>query len=187
MSGFKNSNGLTIIFAMIKVIQKHKQYLSDIDGAIGDGDHGINMSKGFSMCVDELCLQPGNFSYGLKILSRILINEIGGSMGPLYGVFFKAMARICGDIEVIDAGLFGKMLKAGEKSIQEIGNAEVGDKTLIDVLSPASDTFLHVLDEGKSFTEALLEMKLAAVRGRDSTINMIARMGRSSRLGERSR
>jgi dihydroxyacetone kinase-like protein len=86
---------------LIKAIQDNKQYLSDIDGLIGDGDHGINMNKGFTLCQEELRQAPGDLAHGLKTLSQVLMTQIGGSMGPLYGMFFKAMARACKDKEVV--------------------------------------------------------------------------------------
>lgn len=187
MEYFSNSDGGIIVYNMIKVIQDNKQYLSDIDGLIGDGDHGINMNKGFTMCRDELDKNSGNLSQNLKVLSRILMADIGGSMGPLYGMFFKALAKGCSEKDSIDAGLFSEMLSAGEKAIKDIGNAEVGDKTLLDCLVPAVDAFRKSLDHGKSFIEALEALKKAAEEGRDSTKDMVAKVGRSSRLGERSR
>jgi phosphoenolpyruvate---glycerone phosphotransferase subunit DhaL len=187
MGGFKNDNGMVIMRALITAIQEKRQYLSDIDGAIGDGDHGINMSKGFTMCQEELQKKPGNLTHGLKTLSRILLSEIGGSMGPLYGVFFKAMAKVSGDNEIIDAMVFGEMLNEGKDRIIEIGGAQVGDKTLIDVLAPAVDAYMKKLLEGEVFKDALVALMQAAEKGRDSTVNMVAKMGRSSRLGERSR
>ena len=142
---------------MIKVIQENKQYLSDIDGAIGDGDHGINMNKGFTLCGKELEQNPGDLTHSLKILSRVLMNNIGGSMGPLYGAFFRAMARVCSGKEVLDAVVFGEMLKNAEVAVREIGNADVGDKTLLDTLVSAVKAFNEGIEEGKSFGSALNE------------------------------
>jgi dihydroxyacetone kinase-like protein len=184
---FTNKEGGKIVSDLIKTIQANKNYLSDLDGAIGDGDHGINMNKGFTRCEQELNRNPGDLAYSLKMLSQILMREIGGSMGPLYGMFFEGMASECVDQEVVDAKTFGKMLMKGEALIKEIGNAEVGDKTLLDTLVPAVQSYTEQIEMGKGFNEGLAEMKKAAVRGRDSTKEMIARVGRASRLGERSR
>jgi len=187
MKGFTNQSGSRVVHDMIKTVQQNKQYLSDVDGAIGDGDHGINMSKGFTLCEKELEQNPGDLSYSLKTLSTILMRDIGGSMGPLYGMMFKSMARVCNGKEMIDAEVFSEMLKAAETAVIEMGNAEVGDKTLLDSLVPAVRMFSESADEGKGFAQALDLMKGAAVAGRDSTIEMIANVGRASRLGERSR
>lgn len=187
MESFANREGAGIVYDMIKAIQVNKQYLSDIDGAIGDGDHGINMNKGFTLCETEIIKSPGDLSYSLKVLSRVLMADIGGSMGPLYGVFFRTMASMCSGKEIIDGMLFGEMLAAGGNAIREIGSAEVGDKTLLDSLVPAEKAFNESIKAGKSFADALMDMKTAAVEGRDSTKDMVARVGRASRLGERSK
>lgn len=184
---FMNEDGSKIVFDLIKNIQESKHYLSEIDGVIGDGDHGINMNKGFSICEKKLDEDKDNFTSSMETLSTVLMTEIGGSMGPLYGVFFMAMAEASKDREIIDANLFGNMLKDAQNSISEIGNAKVGDKTLMDTLVPAVNSFLEQVNRGESFISALNEMELAAVKGKESTKDMVAKVGRSSRLGERSR
>ena len=187
MNFFTNEDGSKIVYDMIKAIQKNKQYLSDIDGAIGDGDHGINMSKGFTLCEKELEERPGNLTYSLKVLSRVLMSDIGGSMGPLYGMFFRSMAKVSESKEVIDIETFGEMLAAAEEGVRKIGNAEAGDKTLLDTLVPAVKAYAGAVSEGKSFIQSLEAMTGEAIKGRDSTKDMIAKVGRASRLGERSR
>lgn len=184
---FLNSEGSNIVFGLIKVIQNNKQYLSDIDGAIGDGDHGINMNKGFTLCGQELEKNPGDLAHCLKILSKVLVQDIGGSMGPLYGMLFRSMADVCKDKEIIDAKVFGEMLRASEASVREIGVAEVGDKTMLDTLVPAVKAFNDSIEDSKGFKGSLEIMEEAAKKGRDSTKDMIAKVGRASRLGERSR
>jgi dihydroxyacetone kinase-like protein len=187
MQSFANSEGSRMVHNMIKVIQSNKQYLSDIDGAIGDGDHGINMNKGFTMCEKELEKTPGDLTHSLKVLSKVLMTDIGGSMGPLYGMFFRAMAKATESKAAIDREVLGEMLMAAEEGVRNIGNAEVGDKTLLDSLVPAVEAYRQAAADGKSFSECAEEMKSAAIKGRDSTKDMIARVGRASRLGERSR
>ncbi len=93
MSTFSNKEGALVVDRMISVIQENKQYLSDIDGAIADGDHGINMNKGFSMTREALDKDPGDLSHGLLTLAKVLMMRIGGSMGPLYGKTFKTMGK----------------------------------------------------------------------------------------------
>jgi phosphoenolpyruvate---glycerone phosphotransferase subunit DhaL len=187
MEHFTNLNGAMIVTGLVRMIQEHKQYLSDIDGAIGDGDHGINMNKGFTDCGKELAGNPGDLTYSFKVLARILMENIGGSMGPLYGMFFKAMAGVSAGNEEIDAVLFGEMLKAAEARVREIGGAAPGDKTLLDTLVPAVAAYQRAITDGQSFAEALDRMKEAAEQGRDSTKDLVAKVGRASRLGERSR
>jgi len=187
MSTFKNSEGAVIIDRMIVAIQENKQYLSDIDGLIGDGDHGVNMNKGFSMCREELDNTPGDLAHSAHSLSKILIMKIGGSMGPLYGKMFRGFARELRDKEEIDIHAMAAALDAMLSSVQSISAAKPGDKTLIDTLSPAVAAFNTAASEGKEFELALDEMKSAAKAGRDSTKDMVAQLGRASRLGERSR
>ena len=187
MQTFTNEAGSVIIDKLILTIQENKQYLSDIDGLIGDGDHGINMNKGFTMCREELDKNPGDFAYGLKVLAKILMMKIGGSMGPLYGKFFKAIGVALEGKEEIGIVEMGEALKAAVDAIASISPAKVGDKTLIDTLVPALAAYEKAQTLNKSFSEALEAMKAAAIEGRDSTKDMVAQLGRASRLGERSR
>ncbi|MDP1991853.1 MAG: dihydroxyacetone kinase subunit DhaL [Syntrophales bacterium] len=187
MEQFSNQHGIRIVFDLIATIQKNKQYLSDIDGAIGDGDHGINMNKGFTLCRDELLADPGNLTHGFKTLSKILMMKIGGSMGPLYGTFFKSLAAASDGVEAIDTVVFGKMLSSGREGIEKISDAKPGDKTLMDVLLPAEAAYRAAAQAGEPFQVCLERIVEAATQGRDSTKDMAARLGRSSRLGERSR
>lgn len=187
MEQFANRDGIRIVFDLIRAIQENKQYLSDIDGAIGDGDHGINMNKGFTLCRDELLANPGNLTHGLKTLSKILVMKIGGSMGPLYGTFFKSLAAACDGVDAIDMAVFGRMLSSGREGIQKISDAKPGDKTLMDVLLPAEAAYQAAAQTGEPFRVCLDKMVEAARQGRDATKDMVAKLGRSSRLGERSR
>lgn len=184
---FSNQEGNKIVYNLIKIIQENKQYLSDIDGAIGDGDHGINMNKGFTMCSEKLKDKSGDLTHCLKVLSQVLVEDIGGSMGPLYGEFFEAMADACNGKDIINAQIFGEMIKAGETAVFDMGGAKVGDKTLMDTIVPAVKTFNDDIKKGDSFEKAIFDMKEAAVKGRDSTKDMVAKLGRASRLGERSK
>lgn len=187
MSSFKNSDGSVIVDRMIQVIQDNKQYLSDIDGKIADGDHGVNMNKGFTLTREALDKDPGDFSHGLLTLAKVLMMRIGGSMGPLYGKVFKTMGKTFSGREEIDAPLFGEALKGVKAGMESLSPAKVGDKTLVDALYPAINAFTEAMDSGGSFGGALLVMKSAAEKGRDATEDMVAKIGRSSRLGERSR
>lgn len=187
MEGFSAREGSRIVTDLIKVIQDNKQYLSDLDGKIGDGDHGINMSKGAGLCAEELEKNPGDISHSLKTMSRTLMMGIGGAMGPLYGQFFRGMARACRGKEHISANDFGEMLKGAENAIRSISEAEVRDKTMMDTLVPATAAYLESQGQGKSLIESLEAMRDAARKGRDSTKDIVAKVGRSSRLGERSK
>lgn len=183
----KNMHGRPVADALIHIIQTNKDYLSEIDGKIGDGDHGINMNKGFTMCRDNLEGQNPTISEAFSVISTTLMEDIGGSMGPLYGVMFESMADVCDGQEDITAELFGEMLTSAVEGVQDIGNAKKGDKTLMDTLFPACEAFSDGLDKGKDFAACLDDMKQAAEAGWKSTENLVARLGRASRLGERSR
>ena len=186
MSGFLNKDGRVIVEKLIATIQANKEYLSDIDGLIGVGDHGINMNKGFTMCQERL--EDGmNMSEALKTLGRVLMMEIGGSMGPLYGTLFSKMARASKGEEMITREVYGRMLSDAVAGISELGNAKVGDKTLMDVLIPADEAYKKALAADKDFAGCLEDMKKAADEGWRSTKDLVAKIGRASRLGERSR
>ncbi len=187
MESFTNQQGVVIVDAIIKVIQENAKYLSEIDGAIGDGDHGINMNKAVTQAEARLAGNTVDMTTGLKALSDIMMDDIGGSMGPLYGTFFRQMFRIIRNREEIDAETFTEMLSRALASIKDIGSAKVGDKTLLDTLEPAVLAFEAKRNAGEGFVSALTAMKTAAENGRDSTVDMVAKVGRSSRLGERSR
>jgi len=183
---FTNKEGRIIVEKLIETIRENKAYLSEVDGAIGDGDHGINMAKGFSLTSERLAEEMG-LSEGLKTLGRTLVMEIGGAMGPLYGSFFKALAAACKDKEQIDAQVFARMIEAGYTAVIELGQAQVGDKTLVDTLHPALVAYKNALGEGARFEDALQRMAQAAEQGKESTKNLVAKVGRASRLGERSK
>ena len=183
---FANAEGRAVVDRLIAVIREHKAYLSEIDGKIGDGDHGINMDKGFQLTATRL--EEGmSMSEALRVLGRTLLLEIGGSMGPLYGQFFKAMAAASKDAEQVDASVVLAMLEAAYAAIRELGDAKPGDKTLVDTLDPAVSALAAAVDRGGGFAEALDAMEAAAETGWKSTEDLVARVGRSSRLGERSR
>ena len=187
MQKFANAQGAAVIDAVIKVIQDNTAYLSKIDGAIGDGDHGVNMNKGVSLAKERMAGQSVDLTNGFKMVSDIMMNEIGGSMGPLYGSFFRQMFRVVKDKEFIDGWVFKEMLAKALIAIKDLGGAKVGDKTLLDTLEPAIAAFSEEFEKEQNFISALDAMKIAAEKGKDSTIDLVAKVGRSSRLGERSR
>lgn len=201
MDTFDNRSGKRILTGMVRMIQENKEYLGDVDGLIGDGDHGMNMNKGFTLFQERYREQDYSFTEGLEYLGGVLFNEIGGSMGPIYGTLLSAMADAAGEADagknpILDAGsgeyridleCFSRMLSKGMEELFDIIDARTGDKTLVDTLYPAVESLRSSVKGNLSFREALGLMKRAAELGRDSTVEMIARYGRSSRLGERSR
>lgn len=187
MKTFKNANGNPVLMKMVKAIHENKDYLGEVDGLIGDGDHGMNMNKGFMMFGDEFGDQKFTFADGLDNLGNILFSKIGGSMGPIYGTIFMDAAEQGMELEDITVKDLADMLGAGLAGLQEIVEAQVGDKTLVDTLAPAVDVLKKTAEEGTDFPQALEDMKAAAKKGMESTKDMVAKFGRSSRLGERSR
>lgn len=187
MSETISLNDGKIVHELAAVIKENKDYLSTIDGKIGDGDHGINMNKGFELCRAQLEGGSYDLKSSFEILSQVLMTKIGGSMGPIYGMFFSGFAEGLCDQEELSKEVVLKMLKAGMDNLMEISEAKPGDKTLMDSLVPAVEAFSEAVERGDSFRTALMQMALAADEGSKSTEDMIARIGRSSRLGERSR
>lgn len=188
MDAFDSMQGKQVVLDLSRAIQSNAAYLSEIDGAIGDGDHGINMNKGFTLVQQQLEGHESlDLASALDLVGTTLFTEIGGAMGPLYGSLFMDMAEPARGKSEIDRETFGAMLTAGLQSVQVLGEAKVGDKTLIDTLVPACDVYHAAVAEGASFEEALAKMAAAAEAGKESTRDLVAKVGRSSRLGERSR
>src|SRR6266436_6263535 len=187
MANFQNSQGRKVVLAQIQTMLDNKGYLSEVDGKIGDGDHGINMAKGFMLIRDRLGHKEVSLSDGLGLIGKTLMTEIGGSMGPIYGTFFIQMSLKAKGKPETDAKLFGEMLKAARDGLYDLGGAKVGDKTLMDAVIPAQEAYQKAVDEGASLQEALGKMADAAEKGKDSTVDLVAKIGRSARLGERSR
>ncbi|OJT25387.1 dihydroxyacetone kinase subunit L [Pseudomonas sp. FSL W5-0203] len=183
---FSTHEGSAIVADLVSVIVANREYLSEVDGAIGDGDHGINMAKGFAHCGRTIEGRQLTLAEALDELTLSLMEGIGGSMGPLYGSLFIGMADEVRGSEDIDVATFARLLRGGLTSLQDITEAGVGDKCLMDTLIPAVEAFERAQASGRSFSDALDAMKTAASQGRDSTKDLVAKIGRASRLGERS-
>ena len=184
----QNNQSIGIVFALVDTIKSNKEYLGEIDGAIGDGDHGINMAKGFTMAGDRFRSEKiTSLGQGLSTLGDVLLMDIGGSMGPLYGTFFGEMGEVCSEHEIIDCKIFADMITAGYTGILSLSKAKLGDKSLIDCLTPAREAYINAMNNGGNFACCLNDMKAAAYIGWQSTKDMVAKIGRASRLGERSR
>ena len=184
MQAFKNAEGKSILLRMVQVIQENKVYLGQIDGVIGDGDHGANMNKGFTMFLNQYKDVDYSFTEGLGM---VLLNGIGGSMGPIYGTIFMAMSEAADGKDVIGLSELSQMLKAAEEELFTIVDARKGDKTLVDSLSPAIDAVQQAAAAEVDFRSALDAMCAASGQGKERTRDLTARYGRASRLGERSR
>lgn len=184
---FSNQEGSQIVDRIIATIQRNKEYLSEVDSHGGDGDHGINMNKGFTFARQELDELPSyTMSDGLKVISHVLVNKIGGSMGPLYGSFFRGLSVASRKSETITNELMLEMLKKAYKNLSDLTDAKVGDKSLIDVLAPTVETYEKTLNAGGSFNECLSQSLTAAQSGLEVTKEIPAKIGRASRIGDRS-
>ena len=171
-----------------RVIIANKDALSELDSASGDADHGSNMERGMMALLADLnggdvSERPADF---LKQVGMTLVNKVGGSSGALYGTIFLRMARSAGGAGALDGGGFAKAMRAGLDGLVERGKVKAGDKTMYDALAPAVDTLDRALAERRGFGEALQAALAAAEAGRDATIRMAARRGKSSYLGEKS-
>ncbi len=170
-----------------KSLEENKEVLNELDAAIGDAEHGINMDRGFQKVITQLPSSEGkDIEYILKSAGTSLISSVGGASGPLFGSFFlKAAAAAPGKLELDEDELLA-VLKAGLKGVIDRGKAQQGDKTMIDALIPSVDTFESLILKGNSMAEALEQAVTAAEKGMEDTISMVARRGRASYLGERS-
>ncbi len=168
-------------------IAENKRYLTDLDSAIGDADHGINLDRGMQAVLGKLeGVSGSDVGAVLKTTGMTLVSTVGGASGPLYGTFFLQMGTATAGKEAIEPGDWAAALDAGIKGIQRLGKAEPGDKTMLDALLPARDAYNEALAAGKPLHEALELSVAAAEAGMIATIPLVARKGRASYLGERS-
>lgn len=173
--------------AFAAVIEQNKDYLTELDAAIGDADHGINMDRGFKKVMSQLpSVADKDIGSILKTVSMTLISSIGGASGPLYGtLFLRASTVVAGKQNLTDEDMVA-LLQAGLDGVIQRGKTQLGDKTMVDVLSPAVATFQEAVGKGKSMLEAMQQAVAAAEQGLKDTVPMLARKGRASYLGERS-
>ena len=182
---------LTLLIGWVRefarVVGENARLLTDLDAAIGDADHGINMDRGMTAVVAALDeAAPADMSALCKQVGMTLVKSIGGASGPLYGTFFLRMATAMGSVDSVDAPDFAKALRAGVEGVVQRGRAEAGDKTMFDSLAPALDALDAALASGSGLAAALADATIAAEKGRDATEPMVARKGRASYLGQRS-
>lgn len=168
-------------------IEKDKLYLSELDAAIGDGDHGLNMSKGFKAVAEKVKDLPeddlGNI---LKNCGMALVNNVGGASGPLYGTAFIKASAVVKNKSSMDINDFIEVLQNSLDGIKIRGKSIEGEKTMIDALSPAIEAGKKALKENKCPKDILIEVRNAAKNGMENTKNIIATKGRASYLDERS-
>ena len=169
------------------VMRAERDHLIQLDAAIGDGDHGTNMVRGFEAVVQALDADGGAPPGKLLILAgRTLVSTVGGASGPLWGSALRSGGRVLGDQTTFDGAQLVEVLAAALASIKDLGTAAVGDKTMVDALEPAINALRARLIEGAQLDRALEDAAAAAEAGMLSTIPLQARKGRASYLGERS-
>ena len=168
-------------------MREEKDHLVQLDAAIGDGDHGTNMTRGFEAVVQALQADTGSSPGKLLILAgRTLVGTVGGASGPLWGSALRSGGRVLGDQTTFDGRELTEVLAAALASIKDLGTASVGDKTMVDALEPAVETLRARLSAGALVVDALDGAVEAAEVGMRATIPLQARKGRASYLGERS-
>lgn len=173
--------------ALQKVYAENKQMLTELDAAIGDADHGINMDRGFTAVKAELGPNvPGDLHSILQAAATALIRTVGGAAGPLYGTFFLRASTAASGKTELDAADVVALFQAGIEGVQQRGRAVAGDKTMVDALLPALAAMRKSLEGGAGLAKVLEEGATAAEAGMRATIPMQARKGRASYLGERS-
>jgi dihydroxyacetone kinase-like protein len=169
------------------VIAGQREYLTRLDTAVGDADHGTNMDRGMRAAVERVdAVEGDDISAALKGVGMALVSKVGGAAGPLYGTMFLQMANAAGDGSEVDLAGWTRMLEAGLKGVQMRGKAEPGDKTMVDALAPAVEALEHAQQDGAELPDALERSAQAAREGMEKTVPMVARKGRASYLGDRS-
>ena len=169
------------------LIATHRSELTDLDSAIGDADHGINMDRGMQAVRAKLDSEPRtNLDELFKLVGMTLVSSVGGASGPLYGTFFLRFGAACGPRETVSTSDLVKAFRAGVEGLVAHGRPELGDKTMFDSLHPALAALDADISAGMPARDAFASAWHAAQRGRDATIPMVARKGRASYLGERS-
>ena len=169
------------------LVAENKDYLTQLDAAIGDADHGANMDRGFKAVLAKKSEMAGkDITTVLKTVAMTLLSTVGGASGPLYGTFFLQSAQAAGSKSDITPEEFGVLLEKALAGILQRGKAVTGDKTMVDALQPAVDVYRATLKSGKPFAEAVIAASNAAEKGMESTVPLLAKKGRASYLGERS-
>ena len=176
-----------IVEGMAKKIEAEKDYLTQLDNEIGDGDHGINLARGFEAVEKKLpSLAGGDIGALLKGVGMQLVSTVGGASGPLYGTAFMKAGMACKGLTELDGPAFVKAMEAAVDGIKMRGKATEGEKTMLDALCPALKVMQDEVAAGKSLKEALQDAAAAAEKGVEYTKTIIATKGRASYLGERS-
>lgn len=172
---------------MHRLVEENKDYLTNLDAAIGDADHGVNLSRGFAAVTAALDKRPfGSPGDVLVTSGSTLISTVGGASGPLYGSALRRAGKALGDDPEVSNERLGEALQAGLAAIQKLGAASIGDKTMVDAFGPAADAFVAAVTDGGDLHAAAKRAATAADEGAIATIPIQASKGRASYLGPRS-
>ena len=178
---------IDIIFKMADKMEEEKDFLTELDNAIADGDHGINMAKGFSAVKNKLeGVKDSNIGDVLKTTGMTVVSAVGGSAGPLYGTAFMKAGMAIGNKTEMDINDFLACLKVGIEGVMMRGRAQRGEKTMLDSMIPALETMEKAVAEGKLPKEVLEAGVKSAMEGVEYTKTIAATKGRASYIGERS-
>lgn len=178
---------LAWIQRIVELIRQNRDYLTQLDAAIGDADHGANMDRGFQVAVQKLGNEPPNDVGAIfRTVGMALLSSVGGAAGPLYGTFFLELGKQLAGRTAVSAQEWATALRTAVAAVATRGQAQVGDKTMIDALAPAVEELERALAEGISLAAAMQRAAAAAEEGMRATIPLQARRGRASYLGERS-
>jgi dihydroxyacetone kinase-like protein len=169
-------------------VEAEAAHLTQLDSAIGDGDHGVNLTRGFRAVTEALGAQEGAQPPGKLLITagKTLVSTVGGASGPLWGTALRRAGRALGDAPALDGAGLASALEAALDGVVELGAAEPGDKTMVDALAPASRALRERIDGGEELAAAVAAAVEAAEDGARATVPMQARKGRASYLGERS-
>jgi len=185
---FTAAQAVSWVRASAAVIDENAAALTRLDAAIGDGDHGTNMNRGFKAVLQRLDgLEAADLGSVFKAVGMALISKVGGASGPLYGSFYLAVGKGLGEVEAVEDGALAAALRAGYEGVVARGKAQLEDKTMLDAWHPALEALDAALAGGSDLGQALDQAERAAEAGMKATIPLVARKGRASYLGERSR
>jgi phosphoenolpyruvate---glycerone phosphotransferase subunit DhaL len=184
---FTAAQAVAWVRASAAVIEEQAPALTRLDAAIGDGDHGTNMNRGLKAALQRLEGVQEDFSSVFKAVGMALISKVGGASGPLYGSFYLALGKELGDAAEVEDDRLAAALRAGYDGVVARGKAQLEDKTMLDAWHPALEALDAALAGARDLGQALDEAEQAAAAGVKATIPLVARKGRASYLGERSR
>ena len=167
-------------------INENKDFLTDLDREIGDADHGVNMARGFNAVVEKVPQEETDIGAVLKKTGMTLLSTVGGASGPLYGTAYMEAGKVMAGKTEMTAEDFGNVLQVAIAGIQKRGKAERGEKTMLDALIPAYETYTAKVEEGATLIDALSAACEEARKGVEFTKTIRATKGRASYLGDRS-